>query len=87
MVEALQGAAHSDKDVFSVRLAVEEGAINAIKHGHADDTTKPVRVGYCVDAQGVVVQIEDQGKGFDPEDLPDPSAPENLERTVAAAFS
>jgi len=80
IVQSLHSTGFGDKDIFGVRLAVEEGLINAIKHGHAGDTSKPVRVGYCADAEGVMVQIEDQGKGFDPEDLPDPLDPENMER-------
>src|SRR4051794_11676014 len=63
VTRAMKGLAHGDKDIFSVRLALEEGVINAIKHGHAGDTSKPVRVGYAVDAQEVQLQIEDQGKG------------------------
>lgn len=80
VMHAMKAFDHGDKDIFSVRLALEEGVINAIKHGHAGDLSKPVRVGYAVDAQEVLIQIEDQGKGFNPDDLPDPLAPENLER-------
>src|ERR1043166_2822056 len=68
MVRALAEAGFGDKDVFSVRLALEEAVVNAIKHGHCGDTSKPVRVGYCVTPQEVVIQVEDQGNGFSPDD-------------------
>ncbi len=77
---AMTAAAFTDRDRFSIRLALEEGVVNAIKHGHGGDTSKPVRVGFAVLPHEVQIQIEDQGNGFNPDDLPDPLADENLER-------
>ena len=65
-----------------VNVAVRESVINAIKHGNRNDTGKRVHVEFApVDAdspQGVVIRVRDEGPGFDPEDVPDPLAPENL---------
>jgi len=68
-----------EHDVFGVRLALEEALINAIKHGNHYDPAKHVQIrcGICKDL--VRVEIEDQGKGFDPASVPDPTDPENLE--------
>jgi serine/threonine-protein kinase RsbW len=70
----------SEKEVFGVRLGVEEAVVNAIRHGHKSDPSKQVQVTYSIDAQQVVVEVKDQGPGFDPDKVPSPLAPENLER-------
>lgn len=68
------------RDVFGVRLALEEALVNAIKHGNRMDANKVVRVGCQVFNEKVRVEIEDQGEGFRPDEVPDPTADENLER-------
>ena len=69
-----------DHDVFSIRLALEEALINAIKHGNQMDRSKNVRVSYQVFADRFEVRIADEGGGFILDDVPDPTAVENLER-------
>jgi serine/threonine-protein kinase RsbW len=71
---------YAARDVFAMHLALEEAVINAIKHGHLGDTTKTVRVSYCVDPEQALVNVEDEGPGFDPDDVADPLDPENFER-------
>jgi serine/threonine-protein kinase RsbW len=66
--------------MLRLRLALEEALVNAHKHGHQGDWTKPIALRYHVNENGVVAEIEDQGAGFDPAQVPDPLAPENLER-------
>jgi serine/threonine-protein kinase RsbW len=80
LTRVMQEAGYNERDIFCLRLALAEGVSNAIKHGHAGDGSKPVRVGYAVGAAEVLVQIEDQGGGFDPDAVPDPLASENRER-------
>jgi serine/threonine-protein kinase RsbW len=69
-----------DHDVFSIRLALEEALINAIKHGNQMDRSKKVKVSYRLLADRFEIAIADEGPGFDPGDVPDPTAIENLER-------
>jgi len=69
-----------EHDLFGIKLALEEGLINAIKHGNQMDRNKKVRVSFRLAADYFEVQIGDEGPGFDPEDVPDPTAVENLER-------
>lgn len=72
-----------DRDIFNVRLALEEALVNAIKHGNQFDPNKRVFVKYRFlgDIPGIFeIEIMDQGPGFDPSDVPDPTAVENLER-------
>jgi serine/threonine-protein kinase RsbW len=70
----------NDHDVFSIRLALEEALINAIKHGNQMDPAKKVQVSYRLQADRFEIAIADEGEGFDPNDVPDPTAIENLER-------
>src|SRR5260370_30741726 len=69
-----------DHDVFSIRLALEEALINAIKHGNQMDRAKKVKISYRLLADRFEIAISDEGAGFDPNDVPDPTAIENLER-------
>ena len=65
-----------------VREAVRESVINAIKHGNREDEGKRVTVEFTLapaDAPTrLTVRVVDQGEGFDPVEVADPLAPENL---------
>jgi len=76
----LQARNAHDHDVFSIRLALEEALVNAIKHGNQMDRTKKVYISYRFLVDRFEVHIADEGPGFDPSDVPDPTAVENLER-------
>jgi serine/threonine-protein kinase RsbW len=68
------------KDIFSVRLVLQEAVSNALRHGNGDDPAKHVDVRYVVSLAEVLAEVQDQGTGFDPDALPNPLAEENLER-------
>jgi serine/threonine-protein kinase RsbW len=70
----------SMRDVFSVRLALEEALVNAIKHGNQLDPDKTVRIHCDIEKDRVYVEIEDHGPGYTPDDVPDPTLDENIER-------
>jgi len=70
----------SDRDIFCIKLALEEALVNAIKHGNQMDRAKKVRIRYHVLSDRFECSISDEGPGFDPGEVPDPTAPENLER-------
>jgi serine/threonine-protein kinase RsbW len=77
---ALKVHRFDDRDIFSIKLALEEALINAIKHGNQMDRRKKVRVAYHITPERFEVDISDEGPGFDLADVPDPVAVENLER-------
>jgi serine/threonine-protein kinase RsbW len=77
---ALDRLAFPPRDVFGIRLALEEALVNAIKHGNRLDPNKHVRISCWIDRDRVEIRIEDEGRGFQPEDIPDPTAEENLEK-------
>ena len=63
-----------------ILIAMTEGVNNAIVHGNKLDVTKSVSVEYEKRGKDLFFRITDEGAGFDYENLPDPTAPENLER-------
>lgn len=69
-----------DEALHWVGLAVRESVINAILHGNCGDVRKRVIVEFtCLDeGPGLAICVRDEGCGFDPNNLPDPLAPENL---------
>jgi serine/threonine-protein kinase RsbW len=79
LVEEMRRVGYGSKDVFSVRLATEEAVVNAIKHGHRDRPGWPVRVAYQLTPHEVLVEVEDDGPGFNPHRVPDPLEADNLE--------
>jgi serine/threonine-protein kinase RsbW len=71
---------YTDHEIFSIKLAVEEALVNAIKHGNQMDQHRKVHISYRVQPDRFDIHITDEGIGFDPTDVPDPTTPENLER-------
>jgi serine/threonine-protein kinase RsbW len=65
-----------------VSVAVRESVVNAIKHGNKNDESKRVIVEFTPvplhDPRELVIRVEDEGEGFDPEEVADPLAPENI---------
>jgi serine/threonine-protein kinase RsbW len=71
-----------DEDVRHwIGLAVREAVANAIKHGNRLDPGKRVDVAVEVSEGTVEIRVSDEGEGFEPEEVRDPLAPENLMRT------
>lgn len=71
----------SEQEVFSVHLALEEALVNAIKHGNQLAADKQVHLICKVSKEKIWIQITDEGEGFDPEEVPDPTMDSNLEKT------
>ncbi len=78
--EVAKRAGLDDDEVYRVTMAVREAAVNAVLHGNAYDASKQVVASFETSSSELVIRIADQGKGLDPETLPDPLAPENLLR-------
>ena len=67
-----------ENDIFAVHLALEEAIVNAIKHGNQLDESKQVHFECRLEPEQLYVRVEDEGSGFDPASLPDPTLDENL---------
>lgn len=72
---------HGPRLELNFRVGVTEALSNAILYGNAGDPEKIVRVEVVLDASRVAVSVIDEGQGFDPESIPDPTRPENLHAT------
>jgi serine/threonine-protein kinase RsbW len=68
----------NDDSTFAVRIALEEGLVNAIKHGNKGDPGKQVRVEATITPDRAEITIEDEGPGFDRARVPDPTCDENI---------
>ena len=68
-----------DDDIYgNIMIAVTESVNNAIRHGNSGETGKNVFLSLNLYDNMVEFVVEDQGQGFDYQNLPDPTAPENL---------
>ena len=68
---------YDDSDIFAVKLSLDEALINAIRHGNQYDRGKQIKVGYRIDDEQVVIAVADQGAGFNPDMLADPTTETN----------
>ncbi len=80
IVRAVEREGYPKAASFAIRLALHEAMSNAFVHGHRGlPSTTPVKVEYHVGPRAVEIAVEDQGPGFEPEMVPDPTLDENLE--------
>jgi serine/threonine-protein kinase RsbW len=80
LISLMERFEYSMRDVFAMRLSLEEGLTNAIRHGNKLDPNKRVKVECDIDSDRIRVMIADQGEGFDPDIVPDPTLDEFIER-------
>jgi serine/threonine-protein kinase RsbW len=80
IVSGMEQRGFPPRDVFGVRLALEEALVNAIKHGNRMDPDKSVQIDWTLSEAGVRIVIEDEGEGFQVADVPDQTDDENLDK-------
>ncbi len=80
IMHLLEHAGYDTDTLFAIKLALEEALTNAVKHGNRNDRSKQVVVRYFISPARTVIMIRDQGNGFCPDAVPDPTTEENLER-------
>ncbi len=80
ILEEAETHGYEGECLFSIRLSLEEALINAIRHGNDFDESKTVRVDYDINDERIEIIVTDEGQGFDYNDVPDPTADENLEK-------
>ena len=83
-IDDLRNEVNIGDDVYgNILISLTEAANNAMLHGNKADEKKSVEISYSLDERGKNLSfiVKDQGPGFDYNSLPDPTAPENLERT------
>lgn len=70
-----------EQTAFGIDMAVREAVTNAMVHGNQEDETKSVEVILNCLGNALEIEIRDQGDGFDPADVPDPTEPANILKT------
>jgi serine/threonine-protein kinase RsbW len=78
----LRQAGFPDELLADVAVSVSEVVNNAVMHGNRHDPAKKVTVDLDIQTDRVAISVQDEGRGFDPDRLPDPVAKENLMREV-----
>ncbi|CAN5845278.1 hypothetical protein BH23GEM6_BH23GEM6_14930 [soil metagenome] len=65
---------------LNFRVGLTEALANAVLYGNQGDPSKFVRVEVSLDERRIALEVIDQGTGFDPQSVPDPTLPEHIER-------
>jgi serine/threonine-protein kinase RsbW len=69
-----------EDDCHQIGMAVRESVVNAVVHGNCYSSQKKVTLALEAGRDRLTITVQDQGRGFDPGDVPDPLASENLLR-------
>ena len=80
MLDALVACGYDETEVFAVKLSLEEALVNAVRHGNGNDPSKTISASWKVTETKATFSVEDEGPGFNPDAVPDPTLDENLER-------
>jgi anti-sigma regulatory factor (Ser/Thr protein kinase) len=78
VLSAMDVFGYPDEVIRKMKVSLTELLVNAIHHGNSKDYTKKVFMGHIVDGKKTVVAIMDEGAGFDPQSVPDPTLPDNI---------
>lgn len=81
VAEVLNGLGVSEEATFGIDMAVREAVTNAVIHGNQQDENKTVDVTVKSSPDAIEISVQDQGPGFNPEEVPDPTAAENILKT------
>jgi len=77
---SMRALEYARRDIFAVRLALYEAASNAFVHGNRRDRSKTIHIRYLLSAADVLLEVQDEGPGFDPDQVPDPITEPYLDR-------
>jgi serine/threonine-protein kinase RsbW len=78
VAEFISRSGISDDAAFGIDMAVREAVTNAVLHGNSQDDKKTVDIVLKSSPDAVEISVHDQGPGFNPEEVPDPTAKENI---------
>jgi serine/threonine-protein kinase RsbW len=79
VADALAERDYHPDSMFAVRLCLEEALVNAFRHGNRFEPGLVVKFRASIGPDTCTFEVEDQGEGFDPGGVPDPTSSENLE--------
>lgn len=70
---------YDEDSIFALRLSLEEALANAIRHGNQGNSHKSIHIAYHITKEFVEIDIADEGDGFSPNRVPDPTSADKLE--------
>jgi serine/threonine-protein kinase RsbW len=73
-------AGYPEDEVHQIGMAIRESVINAVVHGNCYSSQKKVSVAMEAKGEQLIIRVQDQGAGFEVDEVPDPLADENLLR-------
>ena len=77
----IQSCVVGEEAAFGIDVAVREAITNAIVHGNKEDEAKTVELTLNCLGHELEIEVRDQGEGFDPNSVPDPTDPSNILKT------
>lgn len=78
VMRQLEETGWSGKECFAINLALEEALVNAVQHGNKSDPAKTVHVSCRLTDDRFYCRVEDEGEGFNPDDVPDPTDEDHI---------
>jgi serine/threonine-protein kinase RsbW len=81
VTDFVQSCGVGEEAAFGIEMAVREAITNSMVHGNQEDETKTVEVIFNCLGNKLEIEVRDQGEGFDPADVPDPTDPANILKT------
>jgi serine/threonine-protein kinase RsbW len=81
VTDFVQSCGIGEDAAFAIGMAVREAVTNAMVHGNQEAETKSVEVIFNCDGNVLEIEVRDQGEGFDPAGVPDPTDPANILKT------
>ncbi|MDO4575638.1 MAG: ATP-binding protein [Planctomycetia bacterium] len=80
ILQQLEEYGWEQKDVFAIHLSIEEAIVNAIRHGNQSNNRLAVQVHVEISPARFLISIADEGEGFNPDAIPDPTLEDFLDR-------
>jgi len=81
VTDLIRNCGVSEELAFGIEMALREAVTNAMVHGNQEDESKSVEVIFNCHDNELEIEVGDQGEGFDPAKVPDPTNAENLLKT------
>ncbi|MPQ48514.1 ATP-binding protein [Marinifilum sp. N1E240] len=82
LIDDISSSYNLSSEIYGkISVAIIEAVNNAILHGNRLDVSKKVKIEYNIDEEAIQFIVGDEGTGFDFANIPDPTLPENIEKT------
>jgi serine/threonine-protein kinase RsbW len=78
ILRAIEQEGFASDAAFAIRLSLEEAITNAVKHGNRNDRSKHITLRCTIDKDKAIIHVADEGSGFDPKVVPDPTEPARI---------